>query len=375
MKHQLSLIFRKFQLKTFVLPILFAAAVTIIACSNMFNDIYDGSRLRTGIFLSNNSGSGCKLFTLDSESTFIEISDKLPTLPLFTNTATILDYDSDGIADIAIGYSSRLLLLHGDGDGSFNINFDDDLVTIFPTEICYHDFNSDGKLDFAITGNQMTIYTRGMTPVSYPAGTNPMPIDKGNLNGDGRIDLYTGSTGSTDNQIFINNSGANVNFTPIQHTTIIDTNDAKLCDINSDGLSDLIITDVNNFIRIYNNTGNANFTEIQNINILNVGSITIGDLDGDGDIDAFIGNSGGVSAGVIINNGSGSFAYKVIFMLSKVVLFDIDFDNDLDVIGYSGTNLYILKNDGRGNFNLHSTTDITPFSPTDIDLFTYHAED
>lgn len=374
MKLQLSLLFRKFKVRSFILLLLFVSAAAVIACSNMFNDIHDGSRLRVGIFLSS-FGSGCQLFTLDSNGNFIDRSDKLPALPLNIFAATTLDYDSDGSADIAIVYSTNLIMLSGKDDGSFKINFEENLSLNSPQDICYDDFNSDGKLDLAIvdTGsNQVIIYTRGLIPLSFPAGTDPMPIDKGNLNGDGKIDLYTGSTGSNNNQIFINNSGVNVNFTPIQHTTIVETNDSKLLDINNDRLSDLIITDNSGYIRIFKNSGNANFTEIQNINIPDAYYITTGDLDGDVDIDALIGNGVG-PAGALINNGNGIFTYKTVFMLVKSLLFDIDYDGDLDIIGYKNTDLYLLKNDGHGNFNLHST--VATISPNDIDLFTYHAED
>lgn len=375
MKHQLSLIFRKFQLKTFVLPILFTAAVTVIACSNMFNDIYDGSRLRVGIFL-NSFGSGCKLFTLDSEGKFIDISDKLPALPLNTVASTILDYDKDGFADITVVDTTGLTLLRGNGDGSFRINFYENLGLGAPQDICYDDFNSDGKLDFAIADNSATIYTRGMPPVLYAAPGNPRAIEKGDINGDGKTDLFTSSSDNiADNDtILLNNSTSNFAFIPSQHTTGLDYGygEARLFDIDNNGITDLIRVG-ENFIRIYKNDGNANFTETQNINILNVETITTGDLDGDGDIDAFIGNSVG-PAGSIINNGNGVFTYKAVFMLFKSVLFDIDFDNDLDVIGYSGASLYILKNDGRGNFSLHSTAS-AGITPNDINLFTYHAED
>ena len=120
MKYQLSFLFQKFYVRTFILPFLFAAAATVIACSNMFNDIYDGSRLRVGIFL-NSFGSSCKLFTLDSEGKFIDIIDKLPSLPLNTVASTILDYNKDKFADIAVISSTEIILLSGNGDGSLKL--------------------------------------------------------------------------------------------------------------------------------------------------------------------------------------------------------------------------------------------------------------
>ena len=215
-----------------------------------------------------------------------------------------------------------------------------------------------------------------MTPASCTVWGNPTAIAKGDMNSDGKMDLFTSSGAGIIDQdaIIINNSTSNFSFSSNPHITGngYGGGETRLFDIDDNGIIDLIRVG-ENFIRIYKNDGNANFTEIQNINILNVETITTGDLDGDGDIDAFIGNSVG-PAGSIINNGNGMFTYKAVFMLLKSVLFDIDFDNDLDVIGYSGTNLYILKNDGRGNFNLHSTA-AAGITPNDINLFTYHAED
>jgi len=371
-------LFKKFQVRTFILLLLFAAAATVIACSNMFNDIHDGNRLRVGIFL-NSYGSGCQLFTLDSDGKPENISGKLPALPLFITAATTLDYDKDGKADIAMIGSTGIILLSGNDDGSFKINFEENPGFNTPQDICYGDFNSDGKPDLAIADsglNQVIIYNRGLTPALYAASGNPAAIEKGDINGDGKIDLFTSSSANIidEDTILINNSTSNFSFSSSQHVTGYDygNGEARLFDIDNNGITDLIRVG-ENYIRIYKNDGNANFTEIQNISILNVVNITTGDLDGDGHIDAFIGNSG-VSAGVIINNGNGNFTYKDVFLLLKSVLFDIDFDGDLDVIGYSGTNLYILKNDGKGNFNLHSTA-ATPITPNDINLFTYHAED
>jgi len=73
--------------------------------------------------------------------------------------------------------------------------------------------------------------------------------------------------------------------------------------------------------------------------------LDVGDVDGDGDLDVLY------SSVFMINNGHGIFtprahgACGVMFRLA-----DLDADGDLDIAGLSYTSLYILLNDGAGNF-------------------------
>jgi hypothetical protein len=95
-------------------------------------------------------------------------------------------------------------------------------------------------------------------------------------------------------------------------------------------------------------------------------SVVVGDLDGDGDLDAVLGNAGGTTVNVRLNDGSGTFGSgsnpSAGPSPERVALGDVDGDGDLDLLTanllYNST-VSVRFNDGRGSFN--GGTDVTGF--------------
>ena len=124
-------------------------------------------------------------------------------------------------------------------------------------------------------------------------------------------------------------------------------------DIDGDGLNDVIISPAETFrggrntaLAWYKNPGVSSNDNWQQNTILelanNIHTVKLGDMDNDGDLDVVTGipwanNVARVSVRVYYNNGSGTFSAAQVVSANKGlysgVLFDIEGDGDLDIIG------------------------------------------
>jgi uncharacterized repeat protein (TIGR01451 family) len=114
------------------------------------------------------------------------------------------DFNEDGLVDIAtIGITSdfsKATVLLADGTGGFTVTPHVDIgPTRFPDSIDAGDFNGDGHLDLAVTGERVPPFPHDAISVLLGDGSGgfaPLRIDSGrevlaaaDLNGDGRDDL------------------------------------------------------------------------------------------------------------------------------------------------------------------------------------------
>ena len=136
-------------------------------------------------------------------------------------------------------------------------------------------------------------------------------------------------------------------------------------DLNNDGLNDLIFSDAQGG-KIYThlNNGNQEFAAGNGYSVGNYPEFfTTGDLNNDGNLDVIASNAFSGNITVLSGDGTGGFAttvdYPVSHHVQTVIAVDIDGDDDLDIVagarggdGSSRSNdrIWILKNDGLGNF-------------------------
>ncbi len=181
-----------------------------------------------------------------------------------------LDYDADGRIDLAVTLNnqSNISLLRGNGNGSF----DAPRNVARPAnsrEIISADFNSDGRGDllvaavndraYALTSNGDGGFTeRG----SYDIGSGARKLALGDFNGDGRADVAIGSTtpSSAANDIVVLFSNGNGTFTPTPRVEW-GNNHAPLAiaDLNSDGRSDLVLSNVRESLLLLTGDGAGRF--------------------------------------------------------------------------------------------------------------------
>ncbi|MDX1651846.1 MAG: T9SS type A sorting domain-containing protein [Brumimicrobium sp.] len=231
------------------------------------------------------------------------------------------------------------------------VSFTEITGTSFPPlaegEAEFFDIDNDSDLDLIISGsagfNMMTIMEMSTTNIYIN-------------DGDGNFSLFSGST-----------------IDSVAYSSI------AIGDIDNDLDEDIFICgqDISGtyISKIYTNDGTGNFTLTTNSIIGTVqGDAEFGDIDGDNDLDLIIsGYTGsGYNTSLYVNDGSGSFSLVSGTPFSgtnyaSVKFFDMDNDNDLDVV-LAGTNgsitfTELYSNDGNGTYTLVTGT---PFSGSQL---------
>ncbi len=238
-----------------------------------------------------------------------------------------------------------------------------------PKGIAIGDFNSDGKMDFAVTdaSNLVSILlNKGdgtfAPKVDYAVGSGSMYITAGDVNSDGKMDLITSNNFSMNASVLINKgdgtfapkvdyatSPSGVNGFPYGLTN---------ADLNGDGKTDLIIA--NNGvgkITVLLNKGDGTYpTAVDYAAGLGPWFVDSADLNGDGKGDLVAANFHSGNLSVYLNNGDGTFANKVDYSAGggtyTVACADVNGDGKADLIAssYRSGSISVLINDGKGEF-------------------------
>ncbi len=184
------------------------------------------------------------------------------------------DFNNDGKLDITLDNygANTIYVLLGNGDGTFQAPIVTPLASIYPAGMAAGDFNHDGKLDLAVTGAGYsgslviltgngdgtftvgTPYEFNMWEQCYPSGgSNPFWIGAGDLNQDGKLDLAIAVTYSACGTEYSgqNNWGAALVYTGNGDGTFnqddgpwlggVDNSGIVLGDFNRDGMLDMAV--------------------------------------------------------------------------------------------------------------------------------------
>lgn len=280
-----------------------------------------------------------------------------------------------------------------------------------PLFVSICDVDGDGKLDLAASNyssNTVSIlrntatsgiinYSSFADKVDFAAGTTPFPIGVGDVDGDGKPDLVTGSANgyntlavlrntATPGSITINSFALQVLLTTQQSPTSV-----VICDLDGDGRSDILAShqDVNSFSVIRNNPNpiqtnaipsplasgvsvNVGFTAFWNMNPGNIFTAQLSDSTGNFANAVNIGTLSGVGSdtinAVIPSNTLQGTGYRIRVISSNPVINGIDNGNNIYI--YTGQNS--LDFDGVNDFvSLGSFNGINQLSSMTIEGWVY----
>jgi hypothetical protein len=248
------------------------------------------------------------------------------------------DINGDGIPDIvvptAINGQYPLMVLQGNGDGTFTSNSYRSMSDVSPSFVAVADFNGDGIPDIAIVnqnqdgsgyvaiilGNKNRSFGNGdgtftTMPSTSSTGIHPSSIAVGDFNGDGIPDLVITSQGEDSNNwtgtvtILLGNGDGTFTPAPVALTGSSYPTDIIVGDFNGDGKADLAVADwLNSSLSILLGNGDGTFTTAASPATGNSPrSIAAGDFLGNGKLDLAVTNYGDNSVSILLGNGDGTF--------------------------------------------------------------------
>ncbi|MGA7343548.1 MAG: VCBS repeat-containing protein [Terracidiphilus sp.] len=246
------------------------------------------------------------------------------------NNAAVADFNSDGIADIALSLpdADQVQVLMGKGDGSFSALPPITIAGSYVYSVATGDLNGDGKPDliaascatasvFILLGNGDGTFTQRSNP---GVGGCPSSVAVCDFNGDGIPDLAvalnTGATGvpSTVTILIGNGDGT---FTQKPESPATGDNPIFIVtgDFNGDGILDLAVantyvdTNEPGTITVLLGNGDGTFTPAAESPVVRFlpYSVVVGDFNGDGKADLAASNAGSDTVTVLLGKGDGTF--------------------------------------------------------------------
>lgn len=299
------------------------------------------------------------------------------------------DVNGDQIPDLAVVHSSDNTVgeLLGNGDGTFQPPRSIYLgPTIAPRSITIADFDRNGRPDLAITAPDanavLLLSGNGDGTFQPPAtlaggGTGPSSIVAGDFNRDGKPDLAIANTASNNVSVLVGNGDGSFQ---AARTFLADNGPSFITtgDLNRDNEPDLVVANSGSGrVSVLVGNGNGTFQAPRTYapgNVLSVSAVAVGEFTGDGVPDLVAANYTADTVTVLRGNGDGTLQPGNGFAAgggpTSVATGDFNLDGKLDVavanerdgtIEGSSTVTVLLGN-GDGSFSSPRTIPIGSIS-------------
>ena len=277
---------------------------------------------KLGIAVASDTNANVSVFLGNGDGTFTPSTAFVYTAGQPTRSIAAADFRNCGNLDLVAtstisGFPVNFLL--GYGDGAFNqASLSANGSISSATMAVIGDFNSDGKLDVAVTGggvpspqDQVTVllgngdgtFSFGPSPV-FATGAAPQAIATADLNNDGKLDLVIANSQGSSLTILLGNGDGT--FTPASGSPVtVGTQPSAIAvaDLNGDGKLDVAVANLlDGTVTILLGNGDGTFTP-SSMSPVSVGqwpiSIAIGDFNSSGRLGLAVGNLLGDSVSIL----------------------------------------------------------------------------
>jgi hypothetical protein len=239
-----------------------------------------------------------------------------------------------------------------------------------PNAVVVADVNGDGKPDLisASSGaNALTVLTNNGSGgfgnyVHLTVGGSPLSLTTTDVNGDGKVDLITANYGANTLTV-LTNTGSGFGIASSLGVGSLPRS-VSGADVNGDGKVDLISANSgDSTLTVLTNTGSGGFVLSSSPGVNSLGPVSVqpADINGDGKVDLISANISSDNLTILTNIGNGSF-----FIASRpsvggsplsVIVTELNGDGKVDLVSANNSDntLTILTNNGNGSFLLSSS--------------------
>jgi hypothetical protein len=231
------------------------------------------------------------------------------------------DVNGDGVPDLLVPTPFGVVTYLGNGDGTFTLK--STTPTTIEGYLALADFNHDGKLDFATSGNLIAL-GNGDGTFQTPTTLAPMPppiegftnLAAGDVNNDGWPDVILSSDDISRIYVLLNNQHGGFTessfFSGVPLANFGPT-EVLLADLAGNGVLDIVAASIyGGGAAVYLGNGKGGFGDQEQLSPQNftdsASAIAVGDLNGDGKLDIIVTQGGGGSTlGIYLGKGDGFF--------------------------------------------------------------------